>query len=119
MTHTNNKKGGRPPLDDWCRRTHTVKTTLSELEYANFKRDIQKSGLRPSELLRRLIIHTDLKEALGSEERKHLRDFYKLGVLMKVFFKNTPSHYQEAYQKEHEKLMDAIRKLTDHINSKL
>lgn len=119
MANTNKKKGGRPKLDDLCRRKHTVKTTLSDLEYENFMRDTLKSGLRPSEFLRRRIADTELKEALSCEDRKQFREFYKLGQLLSLIFKRTPPYYQEAYMEGHQKAMATINQLTDHYNSKL
>lgn len=119
MTKYKNKKGGRPPLDEWSRRTHIVKTSLSDLEYENFKHDLKKSGLKSAELLRKLIIHIDLKEALSPEEKKCIREIYKHGQLLNIFFKNTPRSYQEAYQLAHQDALAAINKITDYFNSKL
>jgi len=114
-----NNKGGRPLLDSAVRRRHTVKTLLTDKEYDKFKRDASESGMTPSRYLRKLISGVEIKEALSPEERIVQRGLHKLGQLMVIFYRKTPSCDRQAYGAEFRRCVDGLNSIIDYFNEKL
>jgi len=114
-----NKKGGRPRLDGGSRKTHVVKTMLSDTEYEKMQHDMEKAKLKPASFVRKLITHVQIKEALTPEERKMILGLHNLGKNLWRIYEKTPSDYQKYFMETHLAAVQRLYEIIDNIYSKL
>ena len=117
--NTTNNKGGRPKVKKMYRKQFRVSIAIDIIDKQRLDHNIKKSGLCRADYLREAIFGGVIREALTQEETYLIRQMYKLGQLLALFFTQGRLNKDVNARVEFAKAVAAINEINEYFLTKI
>ena len=118
-TMNDNKRAiGRPPKGAY-KRSHKVTVAFNDYEYEMMLTLSESAGLCPADWCRKTALKTRLREALTDEERKQLKDLYRLGVNVNQLLRLMRARGDWHYEREIAQMLEDHKEINNYFRAVL